>query len=257
MTPRQLTIDPRFTGIPEIAHGGYVAGILTAALGAGGSRVRLRRPVPTGRPLRMERGASAQVELRDGAGVLADAIAADVVVRVPEPVEPADAAAASARFAAQSRHPFPECVTCGPARADGLGVAPGPVSGRALVAALWTPAWQLGDGLDLLPPELVCAALDCTQLWALMFHAPPATSDHVVTATLETRLDRRVAVGEPHVVIGWPIGRDGRRWVAGGAIFGPDGALCAAGRLTAAVVNGIGVPLGRDRWAAQDPLAAA
>ena len=73
---------------------------------------------------------------------------------------------------------------------------------------------------------------------------------------LETRLEHRSRAGEPHVVIGWPIGRDGRRWLAGAAIFGPDGELCAAGRQTAAVVGGWGVPLGRDRWGAA-PVAAA
>jgi hypothetical protein len=52
--------------------------------------------------------------------------------------------------------------------------------------------------------------------------------------------------GEPHVVMGWPIGRDGRRWLAGAAILAPDGSLCAAGRQTAAVVAGWGIPLGRE-----------
>ncbi len=97
--------------------------------------------------------------------------------------------------------------------------------------------------------ELVCAALDCPQLWALMLHAPAATSERVVTAVLETRLEHPVKAGEPHVVIGWPIGRDGRRWLAGAAVFGPVGELCAAGRQTAAAVGGWGVPLGREHWA--------
>ena len=65
-----------------------------------------------------------------------------------------------------------------------------------------------------------------------------------------------MAAGEPHVVIGWPIGRDGRRWLAGAAILGPYGELCAAGRQTAAVVGGWGVPLGRDHWASL-PVATA
>ena len=50
--------------MPGVAHGGYVAGLLTVALGASGSRVRLRRPVPTGRALQIEHGG-----LVEGAGV--------------------------------------------------------------------------------------------------------------------------------------------------------------------------------------------
>ena len=40
------------------------------------------------------------------------------------------------------------------------------------------------------------------------------------------------------------------------AIFGPSGELCAAGRQTAAVVGGWGVPLGRNHWATP-PVATA
>ena len=97
--------------------------------------------------------------------------------------------------------------------------------------------------------------MDCTQLWALMLHAPAATPDRVVTAALAGRVDRPIQAGEPHVVIGWPIGREGRKWSAGAAVFGPDGRLCVVGLQTAAVVTGWGVPLGRDHWAAE--VAAA
>jgi hypothetical protein len=250
-----LVVDPAYAGLPEVVHGGYVAGLLTAALGVESSRVRLRRPVPPARELRLERPGAGHVELHGDAGVLADAVDADVLLDVPEPVAPAEARRASRRFPGLAHHPFPGCVCCGPAHPRGLRVFPGPVSGRAVVAALWVPPPELAGAGGELPGELVCATLDCPQLWALMVHAPPATSDRVVSAVLETRLEHRVAAGEPHVVIGWPIGRDGRRWLAGAAIFGPGGELCAAGRQLAAVVAGYGVPLGRDHWAA--PLAAS
>ena len=125
-------------------------------------------------------------------------------------------------IAATSRQrPCPTiAVTCGPAHPRGLHVFPGPVTGRSLVAALWVPPVALAGADGHLPPELVAAALDCPQLWALMVHAPPESTDRVVTAQLETRLEQPVAAGEPHVVMGWPIGRDGRRWLAGAAILG-------------------------------------
>jgi hypothetical protein len=248
MPSHELTIAPGFAGMPGVAHGGYVAGLLTVALGATGSRVRLRRPVPTGPALQIEHAAGAQVELHDAAGLLADGAAADVLVRVPDAVSAGEAAAATQRFA-DLAHPFPMCVCCGPDHAGGLHVFPGPVAGRAVVAALWVPPERFAGDDGRLPRELVCAALDCAQLWALMLHAPPATADRVVTARLETRLDAPVITGEPHVVLGWPIGRDGRRWLAGAAILTRDGAVCAAGHQSAAVVTGLGVPLGRDHWA--------
>jgi len=245
---RELLIDASRAGLPELAHGGYVAGVLAAALAADSARVRLRRPVPTGRPLRIERPAEDQAELHDDDGLLADAVAAEVLLHLPDPVGPAEAEAASRRFPGALHHPFPDCLACGTFRPDGLRVLPGPVSGRAVVAAHWVPPAGLADRDGSLPPELVSAALDCPALWALMVHAPPECPDRVVTSTLELRLERPVLAGAPHVVMGWPIGREGRRRMAGAAILGPDGALCAASRQTTAVVDGWGVPLGRDRW---------
>jgi hypothetical protein len=41
-----------------------------------------------------------------------------------------------------------------------------------------------------------------------------------------------VAGGEPHVVVGWPIGEEGRKRFAGSAIFTAGGGLCAYARST-------------------------
>jgi len=43
-----------------------------------------------------------------------------------------------------------------------------------------------------------------------------------------------VRTGEEHVVMAWPIGREGRRFAAGAAVLGPRGEICAVGRQTAA-----------------------
>jgi hypothetical protein len=246
----RVVIDAAYAGLPELAHGGYVAGLLTAALGGESSRVQLRRPIPTGRPLQLARAGGGEIELRGDGELLADGVAAEVLLDVPPAVTPAEARAGTRRFPGPAHHPVPGCVGCGPAHPRGLRIFPGPVTGRAVVAALWVPPARLASAGGALPDELVAAALDCPQLWALMVHAPAASRDRVVTAVLETRLDDRVVAGEPHVVMGWPIGRDGRRLLAGAAILGPDGGLRAAGRQTAAVVGDWGVPLGRDHWGA-------
>lgn len=243
-----IVIDRRFTGLPETAHGGYVAGLIATALGAPSAEVRLRRPAATGRPLILERSTEL-VELRDGDAVLAEGSAAELSLGVPLPVPLAEAEAASRRYPGADLHLFPDCFGCGPARrtGDGLRIFPGPVAGRRLVAAPWVPRAEDGNGGSRVADELVWAALDCPQLWALIVHASAAESALVLPGTLETALEHPVLVGEPHIVIGWPIGRDGLRWLAGAAVIGPGGELCAVG-LQTAVGAATGVPLGWARW---------
>jgi len=93
--------------VPGIAHEGYTAGVIAAALGDGDAEVQLRRPVPTGRALALERGRGPRV-------LLADAVAAHVPLDVPPPVTQADANAAATRFPGFRRHAFPDCFCCGP-----------------------------------------------------------------------------------------------------------------------------------------------
>jgi hypothetical protein len=248
---RPTVIDGRYRGLPEIAHGGYVAGLLAAALGGLSAEVRLRRPVPIGRRLSLQRADGELVELRDGEALLAAGATAEFALDVPLPVSLAEAEAASVRYPGFHGHLFPGCLGCGTERhvGDGLRIFPGPVAGRRLVAAPWVPAAEAADGAGRVPGELVWAALDCLQLWSLIVHLPPAVPDLVVTAALAARLEQPVVAGEPHVLIAWPIGRDGRKWLAGAALIGPDGGLCAIGLQTAAIASW-GVPLSRARWRA-------
>ena len=216
MPARELLIDASRAGLPELAHGGYVAGVLAAALAADSARVRLRRPVPTGRPLRIERPAEDQAELHDGGGLLADAVAAEVLLHLPDPVGPAEAEAASRRFPGAAHHPFPGCLACGTRHPDGLRVLPGPVSGRAVVAAHWVPPAGLADRDGILPPELVSAALDCPALWALMVHAPagePGPRRHLDAGDPARAAGARRRAARRHGVADRPRGAapDGRR----------------------------------------------
>jgi hypothetical protein len=238
-----MVIERQFHGLPDIAHGGYVAGVMAAALGDSAAEVRLRRPVPTGRALDIER-VNGHVELRDGDTVLARGAATDVAVDVPLPVSLAEAEAASRRFIGFGHHLFPYCFGCGTHHAHGLRVFPGPVAGRSVVAAPWVPS---GDDAGL-----AWAVLDCPQLWSLIVHTPTEAPDRVVTAALATRVERPLVAGEPHVVMAWPAGTDGRTRLAGGAVIGPDGELSAVGIQTA-VTTDWGVPLGRAHWPDNDP----
>jgi hypothetical protein len=244
----QLLIDDRLSGIPEVAHGGYVSGLIAQEIEGATAEIRLRRPVPTGRHLSLDRNGGGRAELRDGEVTLADGSAANLALAAPGSVTALQAAAAADRFPGFTAHPFPHCLACGPDHPEGLHIFPGPVAGRRLVAATWVPPDALADDAGHVTAPFVWAALDCPQLWALIVHAPAQTTDRVVTAALGARVERPVLAGEPHVVIGWPIGRRQGRWLAGAAVFGPRGELCAIGRQTAAVADW-GVPLGRDRLA--------
>lgn len=252
---QKLVFEPRFQGLPGIAHGGYLAGALAAELGVTSAEVRLRRPAPTGRSLTLVHGGSDAVELRDGGDLLAEAEPAELALGVPARVTPAQAEVAARGFHGLHAHLFPDCIVCGTGRHDGLGIFPGPVAGQDVVAAPWVPAPDHADGAGAVRDELVWASLDCTQLWALIDHVPADNPDLVLTAALATRLERPVMAGEPHVVVGWPIGREGRTWLAGAAVIGPDGELCAIGRQTA-VVTRWGVPLGRDHHRRDHPTTA-
>jgi hypothetical protein len=244
---QDLLFDPRFSGLPGLAQGGYVGGVMSEMLGSPGASVRLRRPVAVSTPLSIERAGDGRVELRDGEALLAEATAAELSLDVPEPPGFEEALAASAEFPGHHVHPFPECFACGPERehGDGLRVFPGPVPGRRLVAAPWEPQAELGDpdgsGAPI-GPAPIWAAFDCVELWALILHQPGEPGERVVTSTLTTVISGPVVPGEPHVVTAWPIGRDGGRLFVGAALFDADGRLLALGQQTAVSAKW-GVPL--------------
>jgi energy-coupling factor transporter ATP-binding protein EcfA2 len=74
-----------------------------------------------------------------------------------------------------------------------------------------------------------------------------SASERVVTGRLAVVRSGPVRAGEPHVVVGWSAGRQGRAFVAGGAILSPDGERLALARHTLVPTNW-GVPLGLESW---------
>ena len=253
LASRNVEIDERFQGIPAVALGGYVGGLL--ARGYDGGEVTLRRPVPLGRPLAIARQEAGTVVLLDGDEPLASldpAVRPDLAV--PGPVTLEEAGAASARSLQRSsayRHPFPGCLVCGAGRSEGDGVRlfAGPVAGRELVAAPWTPHRAFADADGNVLPEYVWAVLDCPTIMALIFSSAPDATERVVTARLAVARSGPVRAGVPHVVVAWGVGREGRAFVTAGAVLSPDGAKLAVARHTLVPV-GWGVPVGLDSWKA-------
>jgi len=171
-------------------------------------------------------GDTGRAELRDGADVVAEAMAMMVDVDAPPPVEWDDAVTASATstFRDASLHPFPTCFACGPDRAegDGLRLFAGAVDGGAVFAAPWVPT-------EVNRP-IVWAALDCPS--SAPAFADPTAEGPFVLGRIAARIDRLPEPGLRHVVTSAAAGRDGRKFFAVSAIRDADGGLCAIARAT-------------------------
>ena len=210
-----MRIAARFNGPPGSANGGVTAGRLAAYVGAAAVEVTLRRPPPLGVDLRVE-AAGGTARLLDGDVLVAEAVPTTVEVEVG-PAVPVEQAAATV-FPGRDRHPYPTCFVCGTERTDGLAVHPGPL-GDGRVAGVWTPA---GDD-----PVLVWAALDCPGGWASDLAGRP-----LVLGRIAVQRHGEVRPGEPHVVVGWTTGGEGRKVHTGTALHDADGTLLAVSRAT-------------------------
>lgn len=232
MTPSAgtLTVPGRFNGPPGTGNGGWSAGRLARELGVASATVRLRRPVPLDRPLGVVRRGQG-LELHDRDELVAAAVPDRLDLEPAPPVTVAAAAAASASYPTDEEHPYPRCVVCGPARpvGDGLRIFAGPV-GDGRVAAVWMP------GEEMAAPEFVWAALDCPTGFAL-----EGFGTGVLLGTVTGAVDALPTPGEPHVVVGWEVGREGRKLWSGGALYDAHGQLLARTLLTWVTVRAAAV----------------
>jgi hypothetical protein len=215
----EIVISQRFNGPPGSGHGGYTCGTVARLVGSSTVEVRLRLPPPLDQPLRWD-GA----RLLDGDDVIAEGrpVNGEPDVEVPEPVPLEAARLASLGYPGFDDHPFPTCFGCGPQRAegDGLRLFAGPVDGRDVAAAPWVPHPSLLVD-DEIPSEVVWAALDCPGAWSALGQIEGT----FVLGTLVGSVRSPVAVGKPHVVMGWRIGLDGRKLFCGSALHTATGDL--------------------------------
>jgi len=224
-----LSIPAFFNGPPESGNGGYTCGRVAQLLGAEVAEVSLRSPPPLGTPLEVVREGEA-LRVLDGETLVAQGTPSELLVDMPDPVPASEVEAAQdagrARWA--EGHPFPTCVVCGPARADGFGIVPAALPGRdGLFGATWTPGEASDDGLGLVRNELVWAALDCpTSAPVANFGDGPP----MVLASLTARLGCPLRVGEAHTILSWALGEDGRKHWSAAALYDSDGILTCASR---------------------------
>ncbi len=223
-----MRIARRFRGPPDSANGGYAAGLLANAL-TGAIEVTLRRPVPLEQSLSLcvEHG---RAELRHEEQLVAEARTVPLDLSVPPAPSFARASEQSRHYVGHRKHHFPGCFVCGPARAagDGLRIFPGAERDDELVAAPFVPDASLGTQGGVVAAEFVWAALDCVGYFA------SARPNYLVAllGRITAEIVCPVRVDEACVVIGWSLGREGRKLQAGTAVFGADGRLCGRARQT-------------------------
>ena len=213
-----VTIDRRYRGPLTSANGGYAAGLLGSRLG-GAAEVTLRRPPPLERALTVRREGD-RLLLEDGDELVAEAIPGDPDVTPSVPPSPEEAEAAAAGVGAFGPPAFAECFVCG-TRDDGsgLGIHPGPVPGRdGLVATTWVAHDPTR--------EVAWAAIDCPGAYA----AGDSGRGEIVLGRMTARIDRLPEDGERCIVVGWPLGEDGRKLFAGTALYGAGDEVLALAR---------------------------
>jgi len=226
MTPdsNAFSIERRFRGPVNSGNGGYVAGMLAQSLG-GPVAVRLKAPPPLETLLQVEVSAS-QARLLHGTNVIAEGRSNDPDVRPPACPTFAEAEMASKPLAG---HPLAECFVCGPMRGpgDGLRIYPGALGDGSRFAATWVPEISLCDSSERVRAEFIWSALDCPG----GFSVNPG-GDLILLGELCARIDGTAKAGERCIVIGWPLGTDGRKRHAGSAVFSESGLLIGVARAT-------------------------
>ena len=229
-----LIVPSRFNGPARSGNGGFVSGSLAERVPTSAPvEVTLRRPPPLETPMRVTTGDDGTTLSVDD-GVVATARTVEDVLDAVEAVPPDVAAAAMLGYPGLARHPFPTCFACGPDReaGDGLRIFPGPVGDdRGHVASVWVPDVGHAESSDLVDGVQHCglgttwAALDCVGGWSEDLEGRPC-----VLGRMTARVDARPVVGEPHVVVGRFLGRDGRKSFTASTLYDADGRVVAAAR---------------------------
>jgi hypothetical protein len=228
-----LVIPSRFRGPSGSGNGGYVCGRI-AAYANGPVAVTLRRPAPLATPMTVEQAADGALCVRHGGTLIAEATSPPVLlaVEVPDLVSLTDACRSAGRARYFQNPAYPECFGCGMSRrpGDGLRIFPGPVPGRAVWAAPWTPDPSVADPDGQVRPEVIWAALDCPSGIAAAEHARLGQDTAILLGRMVASVTARPVPGDQCRVIAWPERSDGRKLTAGSALLGPGDEVLAVAR---------------------------
>jgi hypothetical protein len=239
-----MTIPRRFRGPPNSGNGGYVCGMLARQI-AGAAEVTLRAPPPLETKLDLVEVGTEIWELRQGTTTIAIGRAVTFDLGRLERATYTEAQEAEKRTPVKPHeHLLPMCFVCGPDRTpgDGLRLFAGPLvrqHANGAFAVPWMPDASLAAADGLVAPEFVWSALDCPTGYVSQYD--PETGNFnvlpILLGRLSVRIDGRPRPGERCVVTSWKTGSEGRRLIAGAALFGEEENLLAVGRAIWIVVD--------------------
>jgi hypothetical protein len=226
----KITIGRQFCGPPNSGNGGYVCGVLAKGF-EGPVTAVIRAPVPLDLELDLERREGAVALLgAEGAAIGQGGPATQALPDPPTIPTLDEARAAAAGYIGHAQRVHPICFTCGTARdeGDGLRVFPGQLAGAeaGVVACTWTPHAAFGEADGTVASEVVWAALDCPGFFAWV---EKEGRHGALLGTMTGEIVTAPRVGEEYAVLAWPIVREGRKEIAGVALFDRDGRLMARG----------------------------
>ncbi len=225
-----LQIDPKFNGPDGSGNGGYCAGRFAQAFAPdslAAIQVRLCSPPPLGQPMTLSRQEGA-ASVWHGDTEVARLALNPLALELPHPCSMEQAEAASRGYPGFVDHAFPRCYVCGPERAEreGLRIFAGAVGGEPMVAAPFEPFAALADPRGFLLPEQVWAALDCPSYFAATLGQAP-TPGLLGTFTVQ-RFEAQIPAEGRYRICAWPLGGEGRKRLAGAALFDEGGRCLAA-----------------------------
>jgi hypothetical protein len=227
--PSTVVLEPRNNGPRRSSNGGFAAGTFAAFVG-GTASVRLMVPPPLGIPLTVTRG-SVVATIRDGVRTIASAERVSPFMLEPPIVPSMEVVKAASLLnpGRRTRNTLSDCIVCGPRRADGMHVTPGPLSipGQDLLVAPFVPHEQ--EAVDgVIRPEAVWGALDCPSYPAHLMRQRKIAFLGELTAHRR----RDIQVGEQLVVVGWTIDAGTRSHRTATVIIDADDEVVASAHAT-------------------------
>ncbi|MVU80357.1 hypothetical protein GPX89_24295 [Nocardia sp. ET3-3] len=222
-----LTIPAHIHGYPEVAFGGYLAGLLAAHSGADTVRVDFRRAVTVGTPILLSTPAPGHAALTATDDTLLVEATPSALTVDPRPAPSWAAAKSAVEVALSGPRTVTDCYGCGLACEPGRGLRlfPSELPGEQMMTAAWTPDAGLADETGELPPEVVWSALDCPGGRAAFVFSK--MNSGAFTAALTATRFRPMYAGADYISHAWIIGREGRKHTVGVALSTADGELCA------------------------------
>jgi hypothetical protein len=199
--------------------------------------VTLRAPPALDVEIPVQRLDGHQVVLSHAGKVIAEGKPANLDLTPPNAPSFDEAVTASRpggaqRHPAYEHHVLPECFVCGITRTpgDGLCLWPAPIGDSGHIATTWIPDESVCGATGAVRSEIVWSSLDCPT--GLVFQFTEKVGTLILLGRMTGRILKPVQRGERYIVLGWPVGKDDRKFYGGSALYSAKGELHAMAKAT-------------------------